>query len=982
MVHRNPSPRPATLLRGLWVELWLIALALLALSAWAFRHTALTNKVLARGDAFTYFTPYWAYRAEALRAGRLPLWNPYLFLGVPFLANPQAAVLYPLHWPLIWLRPERALIWSLVLHTWLAGCFAYALARHLGVGQMGALAAAIGYAMGGHMVGHTGQVNQVNVLTWFPLALLLLDRAVGRAPAEAVAPSPLRARLNALAGLSLVLALQLLAGHTQATYISTAGLGVYLVAGPLWEAVRRRLSTRFLVHRLAARLGALAVAVMLALVIAAAQILPTLELTRLSIRSGGLGYLEAAAFSLKPSLLLLTLLPPYAAAPEAAFDTPVFAEYLAYLGISGLMLAALGALSPLPRHRSLRTPMMALAAGGLLLALGGYTPLYALLYKAIPGFGLFRVPPRWLAWYALAMAVLAGLGLDRLVAPGELSLRAQALAARSWIAARRRRQVAAGAMVLLAMAFLLFQRWPGWNTVAAWTGMAILTAMLIALGRWFIRLRPWIGLLMLAVLYGELLVAAWPLDLNHPSAPEAVTSLRTAPAHLLAAPGRFLSMSGIRFDPGDLPEMRQLLGDQLDEAGFRDYVTAAKLKEIIAPNLPLLFHLPSMDGYDGGVLPLARYTWFQTLFVTPDRLLPDGRLREQLQEIPASRMLDLAGVRYVITDKVRDVWIDGVYYDLQGRVALTPGQSFTFRDLPRFSATAIGLISYLEPPFSPAGAQAGEVEVIGQDGEAVRLDVRVERDTAPGTASEAPVRVAYHDDLWGVNYYQAMLSLPRPMRPGAITFRSMLPAGNWVVRGVTLVDGRTGQFVALVVSPDGRLRRVHSGDVKVYELEGSPGRAFVIGRARVIPDDEAAIAALADWSFDPRREVILAAGEPLNGPAAVGSAHIVVDQPETVVIEATLTAPGYLVLSDTDYPGWQAMVDGRPVPIRRANFLFRAVALTPGEHQVVFLYRPDVVQRGAWLSFVGLGVALFLGGVGLWPRPGARALRFSTHGLG
>ncbi|MCS7220936.1 MAG: YfhO family protein [Anaerolineae bacterium] len=958
MLRESRAQRPVRLLRDPRVEPVLIALALLALSVWAFRHTVLTNKVLARGDTFTYFTPYWAYRAEALRAGRLPLWNPYLFLGVPFLANPQAAVLYPLHWPLIWLRPERALIWSLVLHIWLAACFTYALARHWRVGRIGALAAAIGYAMGGHLMGHTGQVNQVNVLAWFPLALLLLDRTISSSSSWP--------RLDALTGLSCVLALQLLAGHTQATYISTAGLGMYIIAGPLWEAIQQRLGVRLLIRRLVAWLGALALAVMLALAIAAMQILPTLELTRLSIRSGGLGYLETVAFSLKPHQLLLALLPPYAMAPEAAFNTPAFAEYLAYLGISGLMLAVLGVTSPLSPHRPLRMPMMTLATGGLLLALGGYTPLYFVLYKAIPGFDLFRVPPRWLAWYALAMAVLAGLGLDRLVTPGELSLRAKALAAWSRVVTCRWRQAVVGATALLAAALLLLQHWPSWNTIAAWTGLVILTATLIALGQWSARLRLWIGLLLLAVLYGELLIAAWPLDLNHPSAPEAVTSLRTAPTHLLASPGRFLSMSSIRFDPGDLSEMHQLLGDQLDEAGFRDYVTAAKLKEIIAPNLSMGLHLPSIDGYDGGVLPLARYTWFQTLFITPDRLLPDGRLREQLQEIPASRMLDLAGVRYVITDKVRDVWVDGVYYDLQGRVALTPGQSFTLRNLPSFSATAIGLISYLESPFPPAGAQAGEVEVIGQDGEMVRLDVLVERDTAPGTALRPQVRVAYHDDLWGVNYYQATLSLPRPMRPEALTFRSTLPAGNWVVRGVTLVDGRTGQFVALVASPDGRLRRVHSGDVKVYELEGALGRAFVIGRARVIPDDEAAIAALADWSFDPRQEVILSAGKPLWGPAAVGSAHIVIDQPEMVVIEASLTAPGYLVLTDAEYPGWQAMVDGRPAPIFRANFLFRAVALTPGKHQVVFLYRPEVVRRGAWLSLMGLGVAMGLSGVGFW----------------
>ncbi|MCD6290963.1 MAG: YfhO family protein [Anaerolineae bacterium] len=260
----------------------------------------------------------------------------------------------------------------------------------------------------------------------------------------------------------------------------------------------------------------------------------------------------------------------------------------------------------------------------------------------------------------------------------------------------------------------------------------------------------------------------------------------------------------------------------------------------------------------------------------------------------------------------------------------------------------------------------GEVDLVTEDGSKVRLNVRAGLDTAPGTASQSAARVAYHDDVWGVNYYRAILSLPHAARLVTITLRSTLSAGNWVVRGVTLIDERTRQFVALVVSPDGRLRRVHSGDVKVYELKDSPGRAYVIGRARVIPDDEAAIAALADWSFTPRRELILSIGEPRSGPVDVGKARIIVDRPEEVVVEANLTAAGYLVLNDTYYPGWHATVDGYPVPILRANFLFRAVALSPGEHVVTFRYVPETFRKGWALSVVGVTCTALLGLLGVW----------------
>lgn len=78
-----------------------------------------TNRVLASGDILLYFYPYRDYAATALRSGAIPLWNPYIFMGVPFLANPQAAVLYPLHWPLLWLPVTQQIYWSAALHTWL-----------------------------------------------------------------------------------------------------------------------------------------------------------------------------------------------------------------------------------------------------------------------------------------------------------------------------------------------------------------------------------------------------------------------------------------------------------------------------------------------------------------------------------------------------------------------------------------------------------------------------------------------------------------------------------------------------------------------------------------------------------------------------------------------------------------------------------------------------------------------------------------------
>jgi len=141
-----------------------------------------TNRILAGVDAFTYFDPYWDYRMAALRAGELPLWNPYLFLGVPFLANPQAAVLYPLHWPLSWLSTQAALIWSALLHVWLAAGFTYTLARRsFRLTRPAAWLAGALFVLGGFALARVENINQLNALAWFPALLWLYDETAGAA---------------------------------------------------------------------------------------------------------------------------------------------------------------------------------------------------------------------------------------------------------------------------------------------------------------------------------------------------------------------------------------------------------------------------------------------------------------------------------------------------------------------------------------------------------------------------------------------------------------------------------------------------------------------------------------------------------------------------------------------------------------------------------------------------------------------------------
>ena len=501
-------------------------------------------------------------------------------------------------------------------------------------------------------------------------------------------------------------------------------------------------------------------------------------------------------------------------------------------------------------------------------------------------------------------------------------------------------------VVLLLAALIAIQQRPQWLTLAGWAAAGVAVAVLLWASRRWPRLARG-GLV--ALTFVELWLGARALPFTLATAP-AATSLRNAPAALLAATqgqpaagrDRFLSLSDIRFDPGDLAELRASQAGRLPPDAVERLVRAAKQVEVIAPNLPLLYNLPAVDGYDGGLLPLGRYVQLQSLFLPPELLMPDGRLREQLRGVPDGRLLDLTGVRFVVTDKQRDLWADDVYYDLELAARLDPGRNLTL-DLatyPPFEATALGVVAETANDV-PDGTRLAELTLTGADGHTATLDLRA----GPATrATPAPVR----------------LRLADPLTPISLTLRVPAGAPATVLRGISLIDERTGAHSSITISQDDDFRRIHSGDVKIYERTGAPGRAWLVHGIQPAADDAVAHwRSLGDPAFDPQATVVLSDGSDPRPPARAAaneSVQIVAYEPERVVLAANVASPAVLVLADAFYPGWQATVDGVPAPILRANLMFRGLALEPGQHEVVFSYKPTMWRLGIVISLAALAV--------------------------
>src|SRR5438105_5658000 len=121
-----------------------VAVALGAAAVVVYFPLVVQGRVLASFDTLVYFYPNAAYLASRLGAGQLPLWDPYLFAGVPFLANSQVGVLYPLHWLYLLAPVSRVYAGLVVLHAWLVGCGVFVLAcRSLGLRLLPAVFAAL-----------------------------------------------------------------------------------------------------------------------------------------------------------------------------------------------------------------------------------------------------------------------------------------------------------------------------------------------------------------------------------------------------------------------------------------------------------------------------------------------------------------------------------------------------------------------------------------------------------------------------------------------------------------------------------------------------------------------------------------------------------------------------------------------------------------------------------------------------------------------
>ncbi len=901
------------------------------------------------GDLYVQNLPWKTLIVESLRAREIPLWNPYILSGVPFLAAGQHSALYPLSLIYYLLPLPLAYGWFAALHLWLAGLFTYLFVRTLRgqdgepLSRFAGVVAGVAFMLGGFITSHVVFPMMVGAAVWLPLLLLTIERLAQRflrARESGATHGILLASIPDMAVGTLAVGMAFLAGHPEMYYY----VGLTAAAYSVWRlaAVVRARGPESNGWRSGLALGAMLVAMaLLGIGLGAAQWIPLLELVQVNWRQGGATFQEVQGWAWPFRRALALIIPDLYGNPAhhtwfnlfSGKVEPVtvnalgnaitttewgiknYVEGSGYLGTLPLLLAAIAVL-----RRQKGAGFFAFWAVLSLLFVFG-TPLYYLVYR-LPGFSQVHTPFRWIYPWSLCTAVLAGMGAEALrVAGYRLHVTDRRLQIGNASDCKgqigrlqngkpgeqvspRDERAPDGAPALAGDPI-------GSEAYGAGDGAPALAGRLARILDWLASAVPWaallsgvgiLGALGLSLAFKERAAAlAGAVMQRLARAPEAFADGRMFYAYqarnllilglALAASGLLLILLRRATERRRLAQagLVAVLAAELFVIGFGFYPRADA--SLVAAPVPALEWLSQQAGP------------FRIAAYGDDSLLP-----------PNTAML------YGLED-------------IRGYDSIIPRQ----------------YVQFMERAYPQWGLAYNRINAIPAQ---------------TPDALDSPLL-----DMLNVRYVLSKVPIERP--------------------GYALV---------------------YDGEILIYENLDALPRAYTVPHARVIADEGERLAALA--TLDPRREVIIEQplDDPLPEEAPADyplAAESIVHGANEVFITVDLPAPGVLILADSYFDGWVAFIrpaalaEGRsltdlgqsetdpPIPdqsetdppedadlegaeqaltLYRANGNFRAVQVPAGRHVVRMKYSPDAVKFGLYLSFMSAVVVGLALGYRWWAR--------------
>ena len=397
------APRSSTLGTPRFAAAW--AALVYTVATLILAYPALVGQFLVNPTSDQYIGGYAfrAFAAASLRAGHgFPLWNPYLFGGMPYVAAMSGDIFYPTFLLRLVMPVDVAMTWGFIIHIVLAGFFTYMLLRLCRFSFLGSLAGGLAYMMGGPISSYVspGHDGKLFVSALLPLVLWLLVRGI-------------RDGRNWVWGvLAIVVGLACLSPHPQLFQYMLLVSGAFA----LWVAFGSTDDVQLERPVALKRLGAAFVAVCLGTLMGAIQYTSVFQYVPWSPRAGGLsGWEHATSYSFPPEELINTYIPQFTGMFGHYWGRNGIHLHSEYLGAVVLMLALLGVAQAWRKeHRAFARFWLGTFIIALLWTLGGFTPFYHIVYALIPGTKYFRAPSTMVFVVGLSIAIFAALGVERL----------------------------------------------------------------------------------------------------------------------------------------------------------------------------------------------------------------------------------------------------------------------------------------------------------------------------------------------------------------------------------------------------------------------------------------------------------------------------------------------------------------------------------------------------------------------------------------
>lgn len=902
------------------------------LFGWLYARSFIEGSFLAESDLYEYYLPVFL--------SPITIWSSYEFGGIPAFADPQDTAFYPMHF-----------LFARIVGSWtvfavsafvMASCFMYAYVYSLTRSRMAAAFAGLTYGLSEAMLERLAHMTILHGIAWLPLMLLAIDRLRGSRPMLWVA-------IGAFAIGNCILS-----GHPQIVLYFMYVCGLYALAGGIAERAGWTYYAR------------LAVALALGVGLTAIKIIPLTEVSVLTARQS-LAFSAFVSHANTPAQMLSLLFP---AIVHEGREAPT------YVGLAALVFAATAAWSPF-RHWRVAF-WMVIAVVALLIGAGDATPVAQVVYQ-VPLYDRFRVGGRHLILAAFGLAALAGFGLAA-IRRGDASRRAVHAALAVVLAS-----LAGGAAALARwpQAFSLDNErglpWslPIWSG-AIWIELAIgvVTAVVCAGIARRPGARAWTAAL-IPLLVCDLLLAQ---------------SVGVRPTGLDSStiPGEAIrpSVHATRLAAGLAPGHQRLLAP-----------AGTNVDAVVPAAFARVWQIPIAGGY--GQMLLAKHgalAMMDTSGAVNPLVLADD-----------NTALDLLAVKYIVMregdlEPSPTFERDGVTLSSQS-MDLSVGRpecgtryprTVSYALPPNINVASIAMVAHLRCSEDvPQGTEVARLHVIGAGAEIYERPLIAGVDIAETGLNDPNLRrrarhvTARVFDPEAPSFsYLVRADLPTPIPATRMQIDVTGTAGWLEISHLTLID-QSGQSVpveapAILLGPDrwSETTRFATSRVTdratdeagpnespyiVFENHRALQRAWIA--SNVVPVPEADMLEAIHYSRFPdgRRfdasHTALVYPETLAGttyPEGPSTAVVRKISDGSFTVDVETVGGGFLVLSESFYPGWRARIGDRTLPVYRTNVSLQGVALPPGRHVVEFELVSSTLRAGATVSMLALVVLLFV----------------------